>query len=97
MYGLLRCNYRSIFKRCRIYEILIVYFAPDIYISNSISEIFYKTCINCANHFTVTLTYLTCATHENIYIDPHSFILNIQNRDKSNTNYHTGHSCHYEI
>lgn len=27
-----------------------------------------------------TLTYPTCATRENIYIDPHSFILSVQNR-----------------
>lgn len=40
-----------------------------------------KTCTKRANRFTVTLTYLTCATRENIYTDhPHSFILSIQNR-----------------
>lgn len=40
------------------YTRLIIYFALDIYIVNSFSEMFYKNCINRANHFTVTLSYL---------------------------------------
>jgi len=69
-------------KGHKIYEILIIYFASDIYIVDNFSETFYKNYTNCANRFIVTLTYLTCATPENIYTDSHSFILSIYKTDE---------------
>lgn len=76
-----------------MYEILIIYFAPDIL--HSFSEIFYKNCINCVNYFTVLHVNISHLRHSKIFTSIRTHSFSVYKTDESNTNYilYT-HSCH---